>query len=97
MYEPGWIASDNTKVAPTDTNLACDANFETVSLQRLAVLAPPVRLRRSIESESILRHPMRSVALNEREESPKPDEVDLSLSLPRFGRQLLATAPRRTT
>ena len=28
-YEPGWATSDNGTIAPTNANLACDANFAT--------------------------------------------------------------------
>jgi formylglycine-generating enzyme required for sulfatase activity len=28
-YEPGWIPSDDPNIAPTDSHLACDANFAT--------------------------------------------------------------------
>jgi sulfatase modifying factor 1 len=28
-YEPGWVASDDDNVAPTDTHLACDPDFAT--------------------------------------------------------------------
>jgi formylglycine-generating enzyme len=28
-YEPGWVATDDSNIAPTDTNLGCDANFAT--------------------------------------------------------------------
>jgi formylglycine-generating enzyme len=28
-YEPGWVATDNAHVAPTDANLACDATSST--------------------------------------------------------------------
>jgi formylglycine-generating enzyme required for sulfatase activity len=26
-YEPGWVTADNSNIAPTNTNLACDASF----------------------------------------------------------------------
>jgi sulfatase modifying factor 1 len=28
-YEPGWVASDDSKIAPTNVNLACDATYFT--------------------------------------------------------------------
>jgi formylglycine-generating enzyme required for sulfatase activity len=28
-YEPGWVASDDGNIAPTDGNLACDPNYAT--------------------------------------------------------------------
>jgi formylglycine-generating enzyme required for sulfatase activity len=28
-YEPGWVTADNSNIAPTNTNLACDASFAT--------------------------------------------------------------------
>ena len=28
-YEPGWVASDNSNIAPTNGNLACQVNFST--------------------------------------------------------------------
>jgi formylglycine-generating enzyme required for sulfatase activity len=28
-YEPGWVASDDNNIAPTDANLACDPPFDT--------------------------------------------------------------------
>jgi formylglycine-generating enzyme required for sulfatase activity len=28
-YEPGWVASDDVNIAPTDANLACDSVFHT--------------------------------------------------------------------
>jgi formylglycine-generating enzyme required for sulfatase activity len=28
-YEPGWIATDDSNIAPTNTNLACDPNYAT--------------------------------------------------------------------
>ena len=28
-YEPGWVASDDTNIAPTNTNLACKARYVT--------------------------------------------------------------------
>jgi formylglycine-generating enzyme required for sulfatase activity len=28
-YEPGWVAADNSNIAPTDANLACDATSST--------------------------------------------------------------------
>jgi formylglycine-generating enzyme required for sulfatase activity len=28
-YEPGWVAADDSNIAPTDSNLACDASFAT--------------------------------------------------------------------
>jgi formylglycine-generating enzyme required for sulfatase activity len=28
-YEPGWVASDNTDIAPTNANLACQPPFDT--------------------------------------------------------------------
>lgn len=28
-YEPGWVTTDNSNVAPTSANLACDASFAT--------------------------------------------------------------------
>ena len=28
-YEPGWVTSDNSNIAPTNANLACDATYAT--------------------------------------------------------------------
>jgi len=28
-YEPGWVASDDSNIAPTNANLACDATYQT--------------------------------------------------------------------
>jgi formylglycine-generating enzyme required for sulfatase activity len=28
-YEPGWVATDDINIAPTDTNLSCDATYQT--------------------------------------------------------------------
>jgi sulfatase modifying factor 1 len=28
-YEPGWVATDDSNIAPTNTNLACDPNYAT--------------------------------------------------------------------
>jgi sulfatase modifying factor 1 len=28
-YEPGWVTSDNSNIAPTNANLACDATYPT--------------------------------------------------------------------
>jgi formylglycine-generating enzyme required for sulfatase activity len=42
VYETGWVTTDDSNIAPTDENLACDANFATWtatpgSLERLPI------------------------------------------------------------